>query len=220
MAWFPDKEILHLLRKLFFCTTMKRRFLVLSLLCVVTSCSPLLYSGLLPIGDKVQTVARDLTPSEDPATGLYGYLNNLGIWVIAPQFKSAKSFSDGMARVKKGSYYGAIDPLCQWVVQPVFSSSLDCDEAIRSICKGRLAGVELWAAEDPATELYGFLNHFGIWHIKPQYESGYNFDSDGYAVVKLVNGGWGAINRSNQWVIQPNFTSKLDLESALSKLKR
>lgn len=199
---------------------MKPLFLSLLMVALVSSCSPLLYSGLLPVGEKVQSVARGLTPTEDPATGLYGYLNNIGIWVIAPQFKSASSFHDGLARVKKGSYYGAIDPLGQWVVQPVFSSSVDCDGALRSISEGRLAGIEMWVKEDPATGLYGYLNHYGVWQIKPQYESGLDFDGDGFAVVKVSGGGWGVINRSNQFVIQPNFGHKHEAQSALSRMKR
>ena len=199
---------------------MKRVSLLLIVVCLVSACSPLLYSSYLPFGDKVQLVGKSLTPTEDRATGLYGYLNDLGIWVITPQFKYAGSFSDGMARVRKGSYYGVINPLGQWIVQPVFASSLDCDGAIRSIRKGRMVGIEMWIAENPATERYGFLNHFGAWQIEPQYENGHNFDDDGFAIVKVVGGGWGVIDRSNKWVIQPNFESSMDARSSLSRLKR
>jgi hypothetical protein len=83
-----------------------------------------------------------------------------------------------------------------------------------------MAGIELWYAQDPATELYGFLNHFGEWHILPQYENVHNFDSDGFAVVKVVGGGWGAINRQNQMVIQPNFDYSYKAEDALRRLKK
>lgn len=220
MVWFPTMYNVHLWETKFFCSIMKRTFTLLAVVCMASSCSPLLYSSYLPIGEKVQLVAKNLTPTEDRATGLYGYLNDLGIWVISPQFKSAGSFSDGMARVKTGSYYGVINPLGQWIVQPVFASSLDCDAAMRSIRKGRLVGVEMWIAEDPATGLYGFLNHFGAWQIEPQYEGGYNFDDDGFAVVKVRGGGWGVINRSNGWAIQPNFESVLDVRSALSRMKK
>jgi hypothetical protein len=125
-----------------------------------------------------------------------------------------------MARVRVGSRYGAINPLGQWVIPPVFPSQLDCDSAMSSIHKGRLPGIELWLTEDPETERYGFLNHFGEWHIPPQYEDGSDFDSDGFAVVKPVNGRWGVINRQNQWVIQPNFEWKHEAQSALQRLKR
>ena len=54
----------------------------------------------------------------------------------------------------------------------------------------------------------------------PQYENAHNFDSDGFAVVKVVGGGWGVINRQNQMVIQPNFDYSHKAESALGRLKR
>lgn len=203
-----------------FLFSMRHKLLLFVVAWIVSSCSPLLYSSYLPIGDKVQLAGKSLTPTEDRATGLYGYLNDFGIWTIPPQFKYAGSFTDGMARVRQGSYYGVINPLGQWIVQPVFASSLDCDGAIRSIRKGRMVGIEMWIAEDPATERYGYLNHLGKWQIEPQYESGYNFDDDGFAVVKVVGGGWGVINRSNKWVIQPNFESSMDARSSLSRLKR
>ena len=196
----------------------------LSLLLIATtllsSCTQLLYTNYTPINPQMERISESLTPTEDPATGLYGYLGNLGLCVISPQFKSASDFSNGMARVRVGSRYGAINPLGQWVIPPVFPSSVDCDSAMSSIRKGRLPGIELWLTEDPETERYGFLNHFGEWHIPPQYEDGSDFDSDGFAVVKPVNGRWGVINRQNQWVIQPNFEWKHEAQSALQRLMR
>ncbi|MBQ5620958.1 MAG: WG repeat-containing protein [Alistipes sp.] len=187
---------------------------------LLSSCTQLLYTNYTPISAQMEGLSENLTPTEDPATGLYGYLGNLGLWVIKPQFKSASDFSNGMARVRVGSRYGAINPLGQWVIPPVFPSQLDCDSAMSSIRKGRLPGIELWLTEDPETERYGFLNHFGEWHIPPQYEDGSDFDSNGFAVVKPVNGRWGVINRQNQWVIQPNFEWKHEAQSALQRLKR
>lgn len=197
-----------------------RLFSLLAAAALLISCTQLLYSSHSPIGQQISGISDDLIPAEDRATGLYGYLNNLGLWVIAPQFKGASSFSNGIARVYDGRYYGAINPLGQWVIQPVFKSTVDCSEAITSIKKGRMAGIELWYAEDPATELYGFLNHFGAWHITPQYENVSHFNDDGHAFAKPVGGNWGVINRQNQWVIQPNFNSKMDAERALKQLMR
>lgn len=200
---------------------MKIRLITALMLMVgTTACTSLFYTNQTPLSGQMESISRMMTPTEDPATGLYGYLGDLGIWVIKPQFKSAQRFSNGMARVKPGNYYGAINPLGQWVIKPVFSSSSDCDEAIGSIHKGRMAGIELWYEQDPATELYGFLNHFGEWHITPQYENVHNFDSDGFAIVKVVGGGWGAINRQNQMVIQPNFDYSYKAEDALRRLKK
>ncbi|MBQ1952607.1 MAG: WG repeat-containing protein [Alistipes sp.] len=83
---------------------------------LLSSCTQLLYTNYTPISAQMEGLSENLTPTEDPATGLYGYLGNLGLWVIKPQFKSASDFSNGMARVRVGSRYGAINPLGQWVI--------------------------------------------------------------------------------------------------------
>nr|MBE6190776.1 WG repeat-containing protein [Rikenellaceae bacterium] len=199
---------------------MKRILFLLVSGWLIVSCTQLLYTAYPAVGNQMQSVTRHMTATEDPATGLYGYLSDYGLWVIAPTYQDAQNFHDGMARVKTGGRYGIINPLGQWIVQPVFSWALSCDQAAASIRKGRIAGIELWLMEDPATELYGYLNHFGAWHITPQYEDGGEFDSDGFAVAKPVGGHWGVINRQNEWVIQPNFNNRYEAQNALSRLKR
>ena len=120
---------------------------------------------------------RRYTPAEDPATGLYGYINDLGMWVISPRFENVQSFgSNGMARVRLGGRYGVIDPSGQFVIPAVFSSSSDAAEAMQSITKGRMTGLELWAQEDPVTGLYGYLDHYGRWAITPQFRSASDFN--------------------------------------------
>ncbi len=55
---------------------------------------------------------RNLTAQEDPGTGLYGYLNEYGVWVIAPTFRYATSFNTdaGLATVQiSNGRWGAID---------------------------------------------------------------------------------------------------------------
>lgn len=161
----------------------------------------------------------DLTLSKDRGTGLYGYLNDLGMWAIPPQYKSASSFnSDGLACVQVGGLFGAIDRLNQFVIQPRFRSWSDIRNAVTSLTSGRYAGIELWAQDDPATGLVGYLNHFGEWAIPPQYETGYDF-YDGYAIVSPGQRRWGVIDRMNRFVIQPNFGSSGEARNALNRLK-
>ena len=81
-----------------FLFSMRHKLLLFVVAWIVSSCSPLLYSSYLPIGDKVQLAGKSLTPTEDRATGLYGYLNDFGIWVIPPQFKYAGSFRNNKPR--------------------------------------------------------------------------------------------------------------------------
>ena len=118
---------------------MKRIFLYLIVGGLLSSCSIMgpAFTGLLsgptsgsvsdglaaPVGVPGQA-GRRYTPAEDPATGLYGYINDLGMWVIPPRFESVQSFgSNGMARVRLGGRYGVIDPSGQFVIPAVFSSS-------------------------------------------------------------------------------------------------
>lgn len=175
------------------------------------------YSSINPI---MSSVGDKLTLTEDPATGLYGYLNDFGMWAIAPQFQYAQNFQDGLAVVRIGNRYGAIDVKGRVVIKPSFESSLDVSSARRSIVKGRLAGIELWVNEDAATGLYGYLNHYGEWAIAPTFPSAKSFNDDGFAVALSPDGGWGVINRAAEWVIAPNFESSLDAQAALRRLMR
>ena len=84
--------------------------------------------------------------------------------------------------------------------------------------KGRMRGIELWEEQDSRTGLYGYLDYYGTWFIKPQYYRARAFNREGYAVVEMKRGQWGAIDRNNRVVIQPAFTSPYDAENALRRL--
>lgn len=188
---------------------------------LLASCAALANLVLPTSPGNIMTFAGsgELTLSKDRGTGLYGYLNDLGMWAIPPQYKSASSFnSDGLACVQVGGLFGAIDRLNQFVIQPRFRSWSDIRNAVTSLTSGRYAGIELWAQDDPATGLVGYLNHFGEWAIPPQYETGYDF-YDGYAIVSPGQRRWGVIDRMNRFVIQPNFGSSGEARSALNRLK-
>ena len=172
------------------------------------------FAGIVPSPD-------NLTVTEDPGTGLYGYLNNFGTWAIPPTFRYAGDFDDelGLAVVSVASgRFGAIDVMANTVIEFNFDSSYEVREAISAIKKGRYLGIELWSMEDRATELYGYLDHYGNWFIAPQYLYTTDFNDEGYAVVQFGEKQWGAIDRSNKVVIQPNFTGRYDAQSALNRL--
>ena len=135
----------------------------------VCSCAGL---GGFPLysGSYGSQAASRLTPVENPATGLYGYVNDLGMWVIRPKFRSAQRFrNNGLARVQIGVRYGAINMAGKVVINPVFEHSYDVDNAITSMEKGRLRGIDLWETRDSKSGLYGYLDYYGNWFIKPQY---------------------------------------------------
>ena len=170
----------------------------------------------------VVRVSAGLKAVEDPRTGLYGYLNNHGVWVIAPTYRYAKSFDReiGLAvvRISNGNW-GAIDGLGQIAILFNFDSQFDVESAIRSMKKGRYRGIDLWEVCDPATNLWGYLDYTGNWHLAPQFLYAKSMSDRGIAVVKFKSGLWGAITRDGKIVIQPNFTSQFDVESAIRDLR-
>lgn len=170
----------------------------------------------------VVRVSAGLKAVEDPRTGLYGYLNNHGVWVIAPTYRYAKSFDReiGLAivRISNGNW-GAIDGLGQIAILFNFDSQFDVESAIRSMKKGRYRGFDLWEVCDPVTNLWGYLDYTGNWHLAPQFLYAKEMSDRGIAVVKFKSGLWGAITREGKIVIQPNFTSQFDVESAIRSLR-
>ena len=217
-------------------SSMKRIIIIVASAALCVSCSlftaltqPAVTTTTTPTASSIVNTAIlapsavSLTRAEDPGTGLYGYLNELGMWAIAPQYRYARDFDTdmGLAIVQFGDRsFGAINTLAQVVIAPNFASSYDVESAISSMERGRYCGIDLWVAEDRATGLYGFLNYYGQWHIAPQYIYARSMDSDGFAIVEVSKGQWGAIDRAGNLVIAPNFNSSYDVESALRRLTR
>lgn len=202
---------------------MKRLFLLLAATTTLcTSC------GLLPALNQTTMaagitapLANHLKATEDPGTGLYGYLNSFGVWAIPPTFRSAHSFNTevGMAVVQlQNGFWGAINTLGKTAILFNFTSSLDVDSAIRSIAKGRYQGIDLWEVRDHATGYWGYLDYTGNWFLPPIYKSAKAMSDRGIAVVQFQDDRWGAIDRKGAIVIQPNFSSWLDVESAIRNL--
>ena len=212
---------------------MKRVVILIAVCLAMTSCgilNMLLYPtgqsmpGTNPLAAGLAGIVPgpdNLTVTEDPGTGLYGYLNNFGTWAIPPTYRYAGDFDSdlGLAVVSVSSgRFGAIDVMANTVIDFNFDSSYEVREAISAIKKGRYLGIELWPMEDKATELYGYLDHYGNWFIAPQYLYTTDFNDEGYAVVQFGEKQWGAIDRSNKVVIQHNFTGRYDAQSALNRL--
>lgn len=212
---------------------MKRALFIGIITAVIsTSCSLLTATLATPTSGTQSSVAtqiiapspHSLTCTEDPGTGLYGYLNHYGRWAIAPQYRYATDFNRevgiAVVEVSRG-HYGGINTLGQIVIQPNFTSSYSVSSAINCISKGRYCGVDLWEEEDRNTELYGYLNYYGEWHIAPQFHYAADFNDDlNIAVVGYGNSRYGAINKSGQVVIKPNFTSSYDVSSAINSISK
>lgn len=117
-----------------------------------------------------------------------------------------------------GSYGSQAASRLTPVENPVFEHSYDVDNAITSMEKGRLRGIDLWETCDSKSGLYGYLDYYGNWFIKPQYYNARGFNDEGFAVVEVGRNRWGAIDRNNRIVIQPNFKASYEVENALRRL--
>lgn len=166
---------------------------------------------------------RNLQAVEDRGTGLYGYLNEFGAWVIPPTYVYAVDFDKemGLAVVSPQSgFWGAINVHGQTVIDFKFNSRYDVQGAISSMREGRYLGIDLWPMYDRNTELYGFLDYYGNWFIEPQFRYVCDMSNEGYAVVQFMDDMWGVIDRSCRIIVQPNFHSRYDASDALKAILR
>ena len=214
---------------------MKRMLMILVPACLMISSCGLLNMALNggtgvvanPVASGLATIApnpQHLQAQEDRGTGLYGYLNEYGVWAIAPTFAYAVDFDEdlGIAIVQpySGGRWGAIDVYGNTVILFNFTSRYDVASAMRSMINGRYKGIDLWEEEDSGSGLWGYLDYYGNWYIQPQYKYACGMSDDGFAIVQFMDDMWGAIDRTNRIVVQPNFNSRYDAESALRTLLR
>lgn len=147
----------------------------------------------------------------------------MGMWAIPPKYEYTRAFDSetGLAVVTlQGGRCGAIDALGNTVIAFNFFSAYDVQSAIKSLSKGRYTGIELWVMQDSGTGLYGYLDHYGNWHIPPKYLYTTAMSKEGFAVVQFGEKSWGVIDRNDRVIIQPNFTSRYDAQRALDSLIR
>lgn len=119
-----------------------------------------------------------------------GYIDETGAMVIAPRFKFAYDFSEGLARVALEGVAGFIDLEGKVVIK--------IDAWVGDFHEG-LAAASMPGGREPL----GYIDRLGTMVIKPQYQFADDF-SEGLAGVQ-VDDKWGFINRQGELVIAPRF---------------
>ncbi|MFN0031070.1 MAG: WG repeat-containing protein [Flavobacteriales bacterium] len=122
---------------------------------------------------------------KDDATGLYGYVNTDGTWLIAPQYDDAWAIAYGLGKVKKGEYWGYINAKGQSVIPVEFLKVGSVSEDLIAITN-----------KENKT---GYYNVRGQKVIDFIYDQGCDFYS-GMAAVKS-NQKWGFINNTGKLLI-------------------
>ncbi|OFX39327.1 MAG: hypothetical protein A2X08_04185 [Bacteroidetes bacterium GWA2_32_17] len=162
---------------------------------------------------------------------LYGFINKKGEIIINPQFKSAISFSEGLAVVSDGEKYGYIDKNGKYVINPQFDAAGDFKNGMAIISQGSMYGyidkegkiiinpqfkyalnfsvdndiALVWSSDGKA----GFIDKEGKYLINPQFEKGTNFYGD-IAFVRSADK-WGIIDKEGKYIVNPQF-DKIDVD--------
>jgi hypothetical protein len=118
----------------------------------------------------------------------WGYADASGRMVIAPEFKDARPFSEGLAAV-----YVEINP-------PSKIGFID-SRGVRT--------------SKPAQRKWGFIGQDGTMVIPPQFEAVRDF-SEGLAAAKLAQRKWGFIGQDGTMVIPPQFEAVGDFSEGLA----
>ena len=120
--------------------------------------------------------------------GRWGYVNNLGKFVLEPQYENAQPFADFLAAVKKDGKWGYINGEGKFVIEPRFEDAyLFSDQTAAVKENGK----------------WGFINRAGKFLIEPKYENAAVF-RQGLAAVQW-EGKWGFVNKSGEMAIPPRF---------------
>ena len=93
---------------------------------------------------------------KDPESKSYGYVNRSGEWIISPQFRYARSFTDGMALVDTpNGKSGYIDADGKWIIEPLYDRAYDFYNSYIMIYLNKK---------------YGFIDRKGNTLIEPEYD--------------------------------------------------
>ena len=137
----------------------------------------------------MQAQSQPLTPVINNK-GKFGYTSSDGTLVIPYQFKEAHSFSNGVAKVRKGDKYGMIDEKGKTVIPFQYSLIFPYNKNIYKIAKG---------------DKFGFMDYSGKILIKPEYDAVVNF-ANGMAYIKKSNK-YGFINENFEIICEPKYTA-------------
>lgn len=174
----------HALKLLFVCVAFS----------ILASCSK--YQDKLPYTEGLAAVKIG---------GKWGYVNEKGEIVIAPQFVSAFPFSEGLAYVRIDRFFndiGYINKNGEFVIKPNFNGGQSFSEGLACV-------------QDEKTGKWGYIDKTGSYVIKPQFEYSGDEFREGLAAVR-VNGMYGYIDREANIIIEFRFDGALDFKDSVA----
>jgi WG containing repeat len=150
----------------------------------------------------------------------WGFIDERGTSVIAPQFTEVKWFSDGLAAVTREppfsdcGCWGYIDRSGRTAIKPRFDRAEPFSEGLAFVQGG---GIHLY---DPVVKAYvsmGYIDKTGRWVIKSKFWRFYfSSFSEGLAPFRRNLGKWGYINLSGRVAIKPRYDWAGDFSGGLA----
>ena len=176
----------------------------------------------------------------------YGYINDKGVIVIAPQFDEAGDFYEGLAIIKVNDRWGIVNDKGRIIMKPEFDFIFRFFDSMAAVevknlygfidKKGRLVINPVFYAPTHFSEglapistekrksvfsdnsKSGYMNKKGEFVIKEKFESAGRF-SEGLAAVEF-NGKWGYIDKKGEFVIEPQFGFAYPFSEGLANVEK
>ncbi|NNE45226.1 MAG: WG repeat-containing protein [Rhodothermales bacterium] len=125
--------------------------------------------------------------------GEWGFINSNGRMVIEPDFRSAGSFSEGLAPVRSSSRFGYIDRTGEYAIEPRFEYAEPFSDGVAAV---RIDG------------RWGYIDKNGSVVINPTFVNAGPF-SDDRAFVRTAEYDWEYIDSDGE-IVRTSETPRLD----------
>jgi hypothetical protein len=142
----------------------------------------------------------------------YGFVDKRGNVAVAPKFKVATDFCEGVAAVQVGpnTEYGYIDRSGAMVVPPQFDEADSFSEGLAAVeVGGRIENGE------KIEGLWGFIRHNGSFAVSPRFRSAHGF-AEGLAAVSRTGTRWGYIDKRGVFTVAPAFLEANEFSDGLA----
>lgn len=132
--------------------------------------------------------------------GKWGFVDQEGKFVVAPQFEDVASFGNGFAGVRLNGKWGFVDKAGKVVVKPQFADVGGYNEGFAPVASAMVNGDLGW----------GFVDDKGVVVIEPRLKDVRTFN-EGLAAFKSTDfGKWGFIDKKGAIVIPAQYDSVQD----------
>jgi hypothetical protein len=169
--------------------------------------------------------SNGLAAVQDAETGLWGFVDESGAWVIQPKFRQVWEFAaNGLAPAQDDGtgLWGYVDESGSWAIEPKYSKAWPFYDNGTAEVQGAEHGDTIWIDEkgngleggsprlqavmDPETRLFGVMARDGTWALEPTYA---DLTTDGHSDLLLARPQGsdlcGVVDAGGGWVVGPAF---------------